>query len=110
MSNSMSFGCLIGGNELVAAAGTTAGTATLLPGCFNRVTSATSGSATGVILPSTFPLASQLYVINETAVTITVYPPTGHALNGGSANAGVTIAANTCRKFMNHTATLWAVM
>jgi hypothetical protein len=110
MSNSITFGSMVGGVESVAAAGTTNVTAATLPGCFNRVTSSTAGSATGVILPSTFPLYSQLYVINETANAITVYPPVGHQLNGTAVNVGVAVPANGCKKFMNHTAVLWAAM
>ena len=83
-----------GGYELVTAAGTTLAAATPLPGAFNYVTSATS--QTGVILPATNGPGVQI-VVNVTAgssASAVVYPPSAAAqINGGTAGAGVTVAA-----------------
>lgn len=83
----------------IAAAGTTQGTATTMTGDHNRVTSATAGSAQGVILKAGNALSPRT-VSNQTAVDIVVYPPVGAQLNGYTANAGITIPAYKAAIFL----------
>lgn len=85
----------IGGHELaVAAAGNSQATATALTGAVNVVTSATATSADGVVLPSDFAAGDMLLVVNTTAVALDVFPPSGGAINGASADAAKALAAN----------------
>ena len=70
----------------VSAAGTTQGTATTLVSNFSNVTTAAANS--GVIIGR----ANEInVVINNGANPVKVYPPSGHAINGGSANAAFTV-------------------
>jgi hypothetical protein len=77
----------------IAAAGTTAATATTLPAHHCTVTSATQGSAEGVIMKARTPPSFQS-VSNKTSVYIKVYPPTGAQFNGAGANVAVQIKPN----------------
>lgn len=89
------FGRLIGGtNTAVAAAGDSQATGTALTGGVNVVTSATGTTADGVVLPSDRAAGDILYIINSTATAIDVFPSTGGAINGGTANAAKALAAN----------------
>ena len=94
MANKSAALTLNGDYELVTAAGTTLAAATALPGAFNYVTSATS--QTGVILPATTGPGIQI-VVNVTSgssASAVVYPPSAAAqINGGTAGAGITVAA-----------------
>lgn len=86
----------VGGQEVnlaVAAAGAAQGASTALTLYFNKVTSATGGSAEGVILPTAAVGGKPITVINATAVTVKVYPPTGAAIDGGTVNAAVNLLA-----------------
>jgi len=58
----------------------------------------TVASGTGAILP-TVTAGDELWVTNYGANALTVYPPVGGAINNGSANAGVSIAANGTTAF-----------
>lgn len=78
----------------IAAAGTTAATATVLPAANCMVTSATGGSADGVILQAGTELG-QRTVANNTSTTIMVYPPTGCQFNGAAANLPIALPANS---------------
>lgn len=91
----------------VIAAGTAQGTATALTVNYALVTAASS--QTGVILPSTAALTQQFIVINSSASTaaMVVYPPTSGTINGGSANAGVTISAGNMALFMRTGTNTW---
>lgn len=51
----------------------------------------TTAANTGVRLPSG-SAGDEMVVANNGASTLTVYPPVGGALNGGSANAGLSVA------------------
>ena len=86
---------LIGGvDAAVAAAGNSQATGTALTGAVNIVTSATGTSADGVVLPADRAVGDILMIVNETAVALDVFPPTGGAINGGSANAAKALVAN----------------
>lgn len=66
--------------------------ATALTTEFNRVTTATAGDGVK------FPTASAgliCHIVNETAVSIEVYPNTSDTLNGGSANVSNSLGAKT---------------
>ena len=93
--SSTQFGRFIGGvNTAVAAAGNSQATATALTASLNVVTSATGTSADGVLLPAGYAQGEIILIVNATAVALDVFPPTGGAINGGSANAAKALAAN----------------
>lgn len=71
--------------------GAAQGTALPLVAVFNQF--ATVAASTGAILPAGLPKNSEVVIKNSGANALTVYPPVGNALNGGSANAGVSLAA-----------------
>lgn len=87
----------------ITAAGTTQGTATACTADHEIVTTATEGQ--GVILLPGIPGAERS-VANQTSVGIVVYPPSGAALNGKSANAGVTLPPNKAALFIFLSATV----
>lgn len=89
------FGRFVGGvNAAVAAAGDSQATGTALTAGINVVTSATGTTADGVVLPSDRAAGDILYIVNATATAIDVFPSTGGAINGGTANAAKALAAN----------------
>lgn len=54
----------------------------------------TVASSTGAKLPSYWPIGQLGFVQNDGANPLTIYPPTSSGtINGGSAGAGVTVAA-----------------
>lgn len=55
-------------------------------------------AGTGALLPTGAPGDSYM-VINYGANSLTVYPPVGGAINGGSVNAGVAVAAAATTNF-----------
>ena len=75
----------------VSAAGTTAATATDLTSALNVITTCTE-AACGVQLPVN-DIADSITVINATAVNLRVFPPSGGAFNGNTADAPVTLGA-----------------
>lgn len=95
MSNSTQFGRSVGGvDAAVAAAGDSQATATAISAALTIVTSATGTTADGLRLPSNYGLGEVIYVVNSTNVALDVFPPTGGAINGGTANAAKALAAN----------------
>lgn len=78
--------------EGVAAAGSTAGTATALTARLCEVTSSTAGTADGVKLPA-IAQGERCTVFNKTANAIKVYPPSGQQINYGGADTPHTLAA-----------------
>lgn len=72
------------------AQGTTQATALPIQGSFNVF--ATVAASSGAVLPP-INRNGEIRIKNGGANTLTVYPPVGNSINGGSANAGVTIAA-----------------
>lgn len=99
---------MLGTVGTVAAAGSAQGDATALPYALNKVT---AGDATkGVILPActdTARLGTPIVVVNNAAAVLKVYPNTGGTVNGGSANAAVSLAANTIAVFWLYAADTW---
>jgi hypothetical protein len=49
-----------------------------------------------------------VYVANATNVALDVFPPTGGAINGGSANAAVALRANSMGVYMSLGGGNWA--
>jgi hypothetical protein len=95
MSNIMQNARFIGGvNNAVAAAGDSLATATPLTAAVNVITSATGTTADGVRLPADYAVGDMLVVINTTGVAVDVWPPSGGAINGASANAAKALAIN----------------
>lgn len=80
----------------VAAAGSTQADAAPIT-CELTVVTGADGTK-GVILP-TFEPGMQITLKNGAASALKVYPPTGAAINALSANAAMSIAANTCPTF-----------
>lgn len=78
----------------IAAAGADQATATEVTGGINVVATATATTADGVRLPADAAQGTMMYIVNNTAVALDVFPPTGGAINGGTANAAKALAAN----------------
>jgi hypothetical protein len=78
--------------QTVTATGTNQATAFDIGSSLNVVTSANAG--TGLKLPSTVPAGTSVYIVNQSANTISVYPPLTGTINTGIANAAVTLASN----------------
>jgi hypothetical protein len=88
----------------VSAAGSDQSGATELADVYNIVT--TVGSGAGVKLPTA--QASLTYtVVNTTATNLLVYPNVSDKINGGTANAAVTVSAGSSATFIAKDATDW---
>jgi len=94
----------------IAAAGDAQGTATELNGAWNVVATATGTSADGLRLPDDYPLNVPMIVINTTAVALDVFPPTGGAINGGTADAAKALAANMSGLYVQYSAGNWGAV
>lgn len=92
--------CGDGADDLVAV-GTSAGDALQLTHVYNSVD--TTPPNTGVKLPST-EMGAMILIANSGAHTLTVYPPSGSALNGGSS---ANIAVNHASVFFAVSNTAW---
>ena len=82
----------------VTAAGTTQATATAMSSALNVITTCTE-AAGGVLLPVN-DLGDSIRVVNATSANCRVYPPSGGALNGGTANIPFTLGANSAADFV----------
>lgn len=94
------------------ATGITAGTTQTQAGATpltaaNNVIGTVGTENDGVILPAA-AVGDVVFVRNGGANTAKIYPPVGGALNGGSANAAVTLAAGASTRFV-YTSTVNAV-
>ena len=101
-NNSTPSGILGDTTTAVAAAGTTAATATIAPADHIEVTTATVNQ--GVILTEKSAPALKS-VINSTTVAIKVYPWSGAAFNGQTANAAILLNPGGMAWFMCHSPT-----
>jgi hypothetical protein len=79
------------------AAGSTYADAASLTAALTLTTTVAAG--TGVKLPNLKTSGGVAVVRNLAAEAVLVYPPTGGAINGGSANAGVSLAQNKTGTF-----------
>lgn len=88
----------------ISAAGSNQSGATELADVYNIVTSVSSGQ--GVKLPTA---SAQLTytVVNTTATNLLVYPNVSDKINGGTADAAVTVAAGSAVTFVAKDATDW---
>jgi hypothetical protein len=90
----------IGGVAAVTAGTTqTQAGATALTGAVNVVT--TGNAADGVRLPADRSAGDMMYVVNISSAAAKVFPSTGGAINGGSANAAVDLRANAMGVYMS---------
>lgn len=96
VSELMARGIPAGAAELLAqdvadtgktAAGTTQATAYAIVSKFTIF--GTVGASSGAILPA----RGEVFVVNNGANTLTLYPPVGGNINGGTLNAGVSVPA-----------------
>lgn len=88
------------GNGAVAAAGTGQSTAAELVYAYNRVTGADGTACVRLPIPYSGDAsqAQPIIVVNtDTANTLPLYPPSGGAIDGGSTDAAVTMAAGEVR-------------
>ena len=90
----------------IAAAGSTQGTATAIDSEINEVASGTGGSADGVKLP-TATAGLELVVINNSGITIEVFPNTSDAIDGQAINTSVQQADDTTRVYRAYDDTNW---
>lgn len=98
------------GNQLIptatkAAAGSAQGDATALSLGFNLVTGA--DATKGVVLPTA--VAGQIVIVrnNDGTSDLKIYPASSDKINGGSANAAITIQENTSLMLIAYDATDW---
>lgn len=93
----------------VAAAGSAQGDATALSGAILYYETAADGTK-GVKLPT--PSAGQIVLVYTTVAAngLKVYPASGGAINGGSADAAITMEGKTLAIFIATSATNWAAI
>lgn len=86
---------------IVSATGTAQATAAALTYTVNRLQGVTDGQATGFVLlpPSTY-IGTEVWAINETAVSANLWPSVGCGINGKSANTVFALAANQAYKII----------
>lgn len=105
---STQFSRMIGGSASVTAGTTqTQAGATAITGAVNLVT--TGNADDGVVLPAERVAGDVVYIVNLSAAVLKVYPSTGGALNGGSANAAISMRANTTAVCVNTGSDNWGV-
>lgn len=88
----------------VTATGTTANDAASVSAVVTRVS--TTAASTGVKIP-TAEVGAMMFVRNDGASTLTVYPQTGGTINGTSSD---TIAAGKAQLFFGTSATAWVTL
>ena len=99
-------GSILSNDASVSAAGTTQGAATALTKTYNIVDSATASSAEGIKLPDV-AAGLEAFVLNDTAVTIKIYPFASESIDAGSATAAVNLAAGHSLTLVGVSATKW---
>lgn len=89
----------------LAASGSSQATALpLTNNAFHEFT--TVGSSTGAILPSGTP-PSEVAIFNNGANTLTIYPPVGGTIDGGTANASISLSNGSGVTFWASSPTSW---
>ena len=81
----------------LTAAGTNQATAYAIVSPFSQFS--TVAASTGAILPAQCLANDSVAAYNAGANTLTVYPPVGGTINGGSVNAGVSVSTKTLTRF-----------
>lgn len=92
----------------VTAAGATQGTATAI--FADNVVVSNVATGTGVILPSNRQPSDDLFVINQGANALLVYPPVGGTIGLGATNAGLSVPSGKTAHFVAISATGWAAV
>jgi len=92
----------------IAASGITLGTANILTGQINRLTSVSDGTATGVGLKSNLTGLTQL-LYNETATSANLWPCTGGQINALASGAAFALAGSTLYTIVHTKASGYAV-
>ena len=82
--------------------------ATALTGAVNVITVGTAND--GVRLPADRSAGDMLYVVNTSTNGAKVYPPTGGAINGGTANADVLLRGRSMGLYMSLGGGNWGAM
>jgi 3D (Asp-Asp-Asp) domain-containing protein len=111
VQNSLNFANLASSNtnaNVTALAGGGQSGATLLSGFYNRIATCAT-SLDSCILPglTVAPVGTMVAVSNVGAATAAVYPDTGGAINGGSANASLSVPASKSAIFYRASPLLW---
>lgn len=88
-----------------AGVGTTQAGAALIT--TNMTVATTVGGQTALLLPLVIEASGPIIIVNYSATAAVVFPQTGENINGGTANASVSIAQNTTRIFFKVSATQW---
>lgn len=88
----------------VTAAGTTQGAATAITKTYNIISTASANQ--GVVLPAAL-VGKVINVYNISGNTIKVYPASGETIDGGSANAHVTIVDDNGKEFVGTGTGAW---
>lgn len=92
----------------VAAAGTDQATAAPLTGVHNVVT---GGDGTkGVRLPAEWPTGKTMSVYGQATGDLKVYPGSGDSINGGAADASISVEAQTLALFVRLSGSSWAAI
>jgi hypothetical protein len=91
----------------VSAAGTVQGTATALTSDINVITTATLGSATGVVLPTAVAGVRVLVRNAHASVGINVYPASGASIDNATANAAKAMTVLQTLEFVAISSTEW---
>jgi hypothetical protein len=90
----------------ISAAGTTQGSATALTKEINIVTTVSTGTASGVVLPTSVA-GMVITITNTSANSLLVYPATGGTINSLAANGSYTQVAGATLQFIAPTTTQW---
>jgi hypothetical protein len=91
----------------VSAAGTVQGTATALTSDINVITTATLGSATGVVLPTAVAGVRVLVRNAHATVGINVYPASGASIDNASTNVAKAMSVLQTLEFVAISSTEW---
>lgn len=97
-------GALMSGANSLTAAGTNQATALALTSDYNVLTTVASG--TGAVL-ATAAAGKSTFVVNRGANALLLYPATGAAIDGGSANAAITVPVNGIVEVIGISTTAW---
>lgn len=92
-------------NIAVSAAGTTQGTATAIAVQKNIVTTCASGA--GVILMTPTSTGAEIFIDNDSANALIIYPQSGATIDGGAANAPITIPVGAVVALLAKSTTAW---
>ena len=106
----MQYARTLGGVATIAAAGTNAATGTAVTAGLTVVSTATATTADGIVLPASWGIGERITVVNTTAVALDVFPPTGGAINGGTADAAKALAANMSGIYISLGSSTWGAI